>query len=260
MMASTVRSKRFAGRVAVVTGAAGGIGQAVCTALVAEGAVVAGFDRNREASATLAERLGSAFRFYPLDLTQSEEVTANMMRVENELGPVDILVNNTAVTGSPLPTHAASPADFDAVFDVNVKATFLCARVVLGRMIAMGRKGAIVNASSINAVIGNADIPLYHATKAAVSMLARCDGVAYAERGIRINAVLPGSTRTQMSRAAAAISPEGDNYLSSLIARHPMGRQAEPEEIAAAILFLASEEASFITGTELAVDGGYTAQ
>lgn len=251
---------RFAGRVAVVTGAAGGIGQAVCAAFAAEGATVVGVDRDAQAGAALAERLGTPFRFHLLDLCDAAAIAATFGRLEADLGPVDVLVNNAGIAGSGQPTHEASEADFDSVFSVNVRATFLCSKAVLGRMVEAGRTGVIVNVSSINAVIGNADIPLYHATKAAVSMLARCDGISYATRGIRINAVLPGSTRTPMSMAAAAVSPEGDAYLKNLVARHPLGRQAEPAEVAAAILFLASDEASFITGAELIVDGGYTAQ
>jgi NAD(P)-dependent dehydrogenase (short-subunit alcohol dehydrogenase family) len=109
-------------------------------------------------------------------------------------------------------------------------------------------------------MVGNSDLPLYHATKAAVIMMTKSDGVTYAEQGIRFNAVLPGSTRAPMALAAASISAEGADYIKNLVARHPIQRQAEPMEIAFGVLFLASDEASYITGTQLAIDGGYTAQ
>jgi NAD(P)-dependent dehydrogenase (short-subunit alcohol dehydrogenase family) len=175
-------------------------------------------------------------------------------------GPPNVLVNNAAITGTSRLTHEASEADFDEVFAVNVKGTFFCTKYVVAHLLEAGKPGSVVNISSTYGVVGNADIPLYHATKAAVLMMARTDAVAYAEHAIRFNAILPGSTRTPMSLAAAAISAEGAEYLRKLVELHPLRRQADPSEIAAAVVFLASDEASFVTGSQIAVDGGYTAQ
>jgi NAD(P)-dependent dehydrogenase (short-subunit alcohol dehydrogenase family) len=313
--------KRLAGKVAIVTGGTGGVGQAITELFAKEGAKVAVFDVAKKSAAELLERIaagGGRAAFYEVDITSSADVERAVLAVRKDLGPVDILVNNAAIPGTARLTHEATAADFDEVFAVNVKGTFLCTKFVVANMLAERRKGSIVNISSTYGMVGNADIPLYHATKAAVLMMTKSDGVTYAEEGIRFNAVLPGSTRAPMAlkalptprtrgaipnwrstptlppatlrvamRAgqysitprgrirgrgrrrrgrersasrAASMSSEGADYIKNLVARHPMKRQAEPIEIAHGVLFLASDEASYITGTQLAIDGGYTAQ
>jgi NAD(P)-dependent dehydrogenase (short-subunit alcohol dehydrogenase family) len=255
--------KRLNGRVAIVTGGTGGIGEAITELFAKEGAKVAIFDLAKKAAAGLLDRVvavGGQARFYPIDIRSSEDVERAVQAVSDDLGPVDILVNNAAIPGTSRLTHEATAADFDEVFAVNVKGTFLCTKFVVANMLAKGRKGSVVNISSTYGMVGNADLPLYHATKAAVIMMTKSDGVTYAEKGIRFNAVLPGSTRAPMALAAASISPAGADYIQNLVARHPIKRQADPMEIAYGVLFLASDEASYITGTQLAIDGGYTAQ
>jgi NAD(P)-dependent dehydrogenase (short-subunit alcohol dehydrogenase family) len=255
--------KRLAGKVAIVTGGTGGIGQAITELFAKEGARVAVFDVAKKSAAELLERIaagGGQAAFYEVDITSSADVEQAVLAVRKDLGPIDILVNNAAIPGTARLTHEATAADFDEVFAVNVKGTFLCTKFVVGNMLAQRRKGSIVNISSTYGMVGNADIPLYHATKAAVLMMTKSDGVTYAEEGIRFNAVLPGSTRAPMALKAALMSSEGADYIENLVARHPMKRQAEPIEIAHEVLFLASDEASYITGTQLAIDGGYTAQ
>jgi NAD(P)-dependent dehydrogenase (short-subunit alcohol dehydrogenase family) len=253
---------RLDGKVAIVTGGTGGIGQAITELFAKEGAKVAIFDIAKKEAAQLLDRIGATgqSRFYEVDITSSSAVERAVRAVSDDLGPVDILVNNAAIPGTSRLTHEASAEDFDRVFAVNVKGTFLCTKFVVASMLAEERKGSIVNISSTYGMVGNSDLPLYHATKAAVIMMTKSDGVTYAERGIRFNAVLPGSTRAPMALAAASISAEGADYIKNLVARHPMQRQAEPMEIAYGVLFLASDEASYITGTQLAIDGGYTAQ
>lgn len=255
--------KRLSEKIAIVTGGTGGIGQAIAELFVQEGAKVAIFDIIRKPGAELLERVlaaGGQAAFYEVDISSSPDVERAVRAVWHDFGPVDILVNNAAIPGTSRLTHEATAADFDQVFAVNVKGTFLCTKFVVANMLAERRKGSVINISSTYGLVGNADIPLYHATKAAVLMMTKTDGVTYAEQGIRFNAVLPGSTRAPMALAAASISPEGSNYINNLVARHPMKRQAEPLEIAQGVLFLASDEASYITGTHLAIDGGYTAQ
>ena len=255
--------KRLEGKVAIVTGGTGGIGQAITELFAKEGAKVAVFDVAKKLAGELLDRVvaaGGQGGFYEVDITSSADVERAVQAVWQDFGPVDILVNNAASPGTARLTHQATAADFDAVFAVNVKGTFLCTKFVVANMLAQGRKGSIINISSTYGMVGNADIPLYHATKAAVLMMTKSDGVTYAEQGIRFNAVLPGSTRAPMALAAASMSAEGADYIKNLVARHPMKRQAEPMEIAHGVLFLASDEASYITGTQLAIDGGYTAQ
>ena len=254
---------RLQGKVAIVTGGTGGIGQAITELFVKEGAKVAVFDVDERAAAGLLERIaavGGQARFLKVDITAPAEVERAVRAAADAFGPIDILVNAAAITGTSRPTHEATAEDFDQVFAVNVKGTFLCTKFAVANMLAAGRRGSVVNISSTYGVVGNADIPLYHATKAAVLMMAKTDGVTYAEHGIRFNAILPGATRTPMSLKAASISAEGAEYIKNLVAAHPMKRQADPLEIANGVLFLASDEASFVTGTHLAIDGGYTAQ
>ncbi len=254
---------RLSGKVAIVTGGTGGIGQAIAELFVEEGAKVAIFDVDESAAAVLLDRVvkaGGEAKFMRVDITAVAEVERAVRATADAFGPVDILINAAAITGTSRPTHEASVEDFEQVFAVNVKGTFLCTKFAVANMLAEGRKGSVVNISSTYGVVGNADIPLYHATKAAVLMMAKTDGVTYAKQGIRFNAILPGATRTPMSLKAASISPEGAEYIKNLIAAHPMKRQADPIEIAHGVLFLASDEASFVTGTHLAIDGGYTAQ
>lgn len=241
------------GKVAIVTGGAGGVGSAVAALFAAEGAKVAIFDVKDQAPE------GAAF-YRKVDISNEDAVKRAVADVAQQVGLPNVLVNAAAITGTGAPTHEATAEDFDKVFSVNVKGTFLCTKYVIAGLLEASAPGAIVNISSTYGVVGNADIPLYHGTKAAVRLLSKCDAVAYAEKGIRSNAIILGSTRTDMTVAAMNASPAGAEYIRTLIDAHPMKRQAEPIEIARVIAFLASDLASYVTGADIAVDGGYTAQ
>ena len=250
---------RMNGKIAIVTGGGGGVGSAVCERFLEEGAKVAVFDVKGSPPAFVAEHGGAAV-YLEVDITDEQAVADAVESVTSALGTVDVLVNTAAIAGTGKPIHEASVQDFDAVFAVNVKGTFLCTKHVIARLVAEKKPGSIVNISSTYGVIGNADIPLYHGTKAAVRLLSKCDAVTYAEHGIRSNSVILGSTRTDMTIRAMEESPEGAEYVQNLINAHPIKRQADPIEIANVVLFLASDESSFVTGADIAADGGYTAQ
>lgn len=244
------------GRRALVTGAGRGIGAAIVARFRDLGAWVGVTD---VIVPTVAGEAPS--HFAKADITQEAEVAEMFTRLAAELGgPFDILVNCAAIAGSGKPTHLATTEEFDRVFAVNVRGAFLCSREFVRSCLARGAPGTIVNISSINGSIGNDDIPLYHATKAALQLLSKCDAVAYADRGIRVNCVLPGSTRTELTLRAQAESGDPDGYVRRLVGAHPIGRQALPEEIANVVAFLASDASSFMTGADVAADGGYTAQ
>lgn len=241
------------GRWALVTG---GIGAAIVKRFSDFGARVAIVD-----VAAPQDETGAGRVFFRADITNEEEVGHAFDTLAERLGgPFDILVNCAAVAGSGRPTHLVTEEDFDRVFTVNVKGAFLCSRAFIRNRLALNEPGVVVNVSSINGVIGNADIPLYHAAKAAMQFLSKSDAVTYADRGIRVNCVLPGSTRTELTLIAEAESDDPEAYVRNLVRAHPIGRQAQPEEIANVVAFLASDASAFMTGADLAADGGYTAQ
>jgi NAD(P)-dependent dehydrogenase (short-subunit alcohol dehydrogenase family) len=254
--------KRLDGKVAIITGGGTGIGEATCHRFAEEGARVAIFEIVREAGektvAALAER-GFEAAVFPVDVTDEKQVMQAVSDVIARWGTVDILVNNAAIPGANTMTHALDEGDWQKVFAVNVKGPFLCSKHVLAHMMA-ARRGAIVHFSSIYALIGNDDLPPYHATKGAILAMTKTDAICYAPYGIRVNCVHPGSTKTPLFIKAGETYPGGyDAYLQMMQAKHPLPL-AEPVDIANCVLFLASDEARFVTGASLVCDGGYTVQ
>lgn len=252
---------RVEGKVAIVTGGARGIGKATAIRLAEEGAAVAVFDVLDEGQAVADEIVGAGAKaiFVKVDLTSEAAVQAAVAKVVETFGTIDVLVNNAATPGVNKLVHEMSEAEWDFVFNINVKGTFFMTKHVLPTM--MARKcGSIVNFSSIYGLIGSADLPAYHATKGAVLLMSKTDAICYAPHGIRVNAVHPGSTKTELFMHAAETWPKGkEDYLAMMDEKHPL-TLGEPVDVANCVLFLASDEARFVTGTSLVCDGGYTAQ
>ena len=239
----------LAGQRALVTGATSGIGRAVALKLAEAGAevVVAGRDRPRGAATVAAiDRAGGHARFIAADLND----LASVQRLAEQAGDVDILVNNAGVFPF-APTHETEPDDFDATFDTNVRAPFFLTAALAPKMAKRG-EGAIVNVATMVAHFGLPGASAYGASKAALVSLTQTWAAEYGPQGVRVNAVSAGTTRTEGTAAM------GDG-LDALAQASPIGRPASPEEIAEAIVFLASPRSSYINGAILPADGGRTA-
>ena len=237
------------GKTALITGGTSGIGRAVAERLASDGAevVITGRDETRGRDVVDAiESAGGKARFVAADLASFEDLT----RLARDAADVDVLVNNAGVSPGG-PTDRTSEEAFDLTFDVNVKAPFFLTAAIAPRMAAKGG-GSIINISTMAATIGMNGLAAYGASKAAVESLTKSWTAEYAAQGVRINTVAPGPTRTPASAAMGEM-------FDVLAASTPAGHGASPEEIAAAVSFLASDEASFIYGAILPADGGRVA-
>jgi NAD(P)-dependent dehydrogenase (short-subunit alcohol dehydrogenase family) len=251
---------RLAGKRTIITGAGSGIGAATASLFAAEGAYVLVVDRNGTAAIELVTRInevGGRAVACTTDVASEQAVAAMVAQAHAELGGVDILVNNAGVGGGGDVLNATDES-IDYVFGVNVKGPLFCCKYVLPEMVRQGG-GAIVNVASISSTCGIPGQSVYGPSKGAVWLFTRQLAVEYAARGVRVNSVAPGTIETPMIGGPTA-GRELSSGLRYLLDHHPIGRFGTPLEVARAILFLASDEASFITGANLAVDGGYTAQ
>lgn len=248
-------ANRVAGKTAIVTGGRGDLGGATAALLAQHGARVASLD----VAGVPAAATHTGISQYDVDVTSEDSVAEAIRRVTDDLGAPDILVNAAGIIGPAGASHTASVSDFDTIFNVNVKGVWLMTKYVVPGMIEKGA-GSIVNFSSIHGLTGGRNVPLYHATKGAVRLLSKSDAAAYGSSGIRVNSIHPGSMNTRMSRRSAEQSDIGaEQYYQQLVGSNPLPRQGEPDEIAYGVLYLASDESRFTTGSELVIDGGYTA-
>jgi NAD(P)-dependent dehydrogenase (short-subunit alcohol dehydrogenase family) len=248
---------RFSGKVAIVTGGNSGIGREVCLALAREGAQVLVAAR-REAEGAETERLiraaGGDALFVPTDVTRSDSVKEMVRRCIERYGRLDIAFNNAGITGSVSSTILeAEEADFDATIAVNLKGTWLCMKHEIPALLR-GGGGSIVNCSSTAGLRGGARAAAYYSSKHGLIGLTKSVALEYAAQGIRINAVCPGMTETELMTRQIATAPE---KFAAIKQRIPMGRAGSVSEIAAAVLWLCSDESSYSTGSVLSVDGGF---
>jgi glucose 1-dehydrogenase len=242
---------RLRNKVALVTGAGRGIGQAIALAFAREGARVAVADIDPRTAAATARRLGRRGLGLTLDVASSASVRTAFAAIDRAWGRVDIAVNNAAI--EPIVAFLdLTEAQWDRILGVNLKGAFLVSQAAARRMVRARRGGAIINISSVNAVVARPESAAYAASKGGIRQLTTASAIALAPYGIRVNAIGPGTVVTGLTRHLL----KDATWRWRTLSRTPLGRPAEPREIAEVAVFLASDLASYMTGTTVYVDGG----
>ncbi len=239
---------RFKDKIVMVTGGAAGIGRVTAEAFAREGAKLAICDVNPQAGEAAAQALGPEASFQKVDVVSDAEVAAWVESTVKRYGRIDVLVNNAGITRDALLLRMKE-SDWDLVLNINLKGAFLCTRAVVRHM-AQQRSGRVVNVASVVGVVGNVGQANYVASKAGLIGLTKTVAREFAARGITVNAVAPGYIETQMT---AVLS---DKVKEAFLAQIPLARAGSPEDVAAAVTFLASDQAAYLTGQVLHVSGG----
>lgn len=250
--------QQFEGKVALVTGGGSGIGRASALAFAREGGkvVVSDIDADKgEQTVAMIQEAGGEASFVRTDVSQAQEVKALIKQTLDTFGQLDYAHNNAGILGSTAPLTFCSERSWDRIMSINLKGIWLCMKYEIPPMLKRGR-GAIVNTASVAGLVGTAGLSAYAASKHGVIGLTKSAALDYAQAGLRINAVCPAVALTGMLEPMLNHYPEMKTELET---SHPMGRLCQPEEVAAAVIWLCSDAASFITGSPMPVDGGMLA-
>lgn len=254
---------RLDNKIALITGAAMGMGQATAELFAAEGARVAVTDFNEDAGREAVEAItakGGDAVFYLLNVADEKQVASVAAQVVERWGTIDVLVNCAGVIGPDKQTHEVTEEEWDALFAIDVKGVFFTTKHVVPHMIAQ-RSGSIINFSSIYGLVGNDEFSPYHVAKGAVSMLTKQDAASYGRHNIRVNSVNPSTVLTPLVEGIASQFEGGlPAYEKHMTSNQSIRRLGKPDDVAYAVLFLASDESTWITGVNLPIDGGYTAR
>jgi len=253
---------RLSGKTAVITGGSSGLGLAITRRMAEEGAAVVILDRDTQGQA-VADAIctaGGKALFVQGDVTDEDRVCEAMRLTATHFGRIDVLVNNAGIEGQNIPTDQLPLAEWNRVMAVDATSVFLCTKHVIPHLRQAGG-GSIINISSIYGIVGGGDIPPYHAAKGAVRTMTKNDALLYARERIRVNSIHPGFVFTPLvDRYVHDNGLAHDAAKAHLDALHPLGGTGTPDGIAWGAVYLASDEARWVTGAELVIDGGYTAR
>jgi NAD(P)-dependent dehydrogenase (short-subunit alcohol dehydrogenase family) len=254
---------RLDNKVAFITGGASGMGRATAELFASEGASVAVTDVNASLGGSIIDDIttaGGTGRFWEMDVSREASVESAVSAAVAAFGGLDILVNCAGIIGVDKPTHEVTEAEWDALFAVDVKGVFFATKHVVPHLISRGG-GSIINFSSIYGLIGNDEFTPYHVAKGAVTMQTRQDAASYGRYNIRVNSVHPSTVLTPLVEGIANAYEGGlPAYEEMMTANQSIRRLGRPVDVAYAVLYLASDEAAWVTGVNLPIDGGYTAR
>jgi NAD(P)-dependent dehydrogenase (short-subunit alcohol dehydrogenase family) len=252
----------MSGKVTAITGGARGIGAQTARTLAAAGSAIAVLDVLTAPGEQLVAEInesGGRAAFWKMDVTREEEVQRVFGEIATRFGRLDALVNNAGIEGANLPTHEMTLQQWQKVIDVNVTGVFLCTKYAIAHLLTAGG-GSIVNLSSMYGLVGGPDVPAYHASKGAVRLMAKTEAMLYAAQNIRANSVHPGFIRTPLLEEAFEKLGDPEQIFAHMKTLVPLAKIGDPQDIAAGILYLVSPAGRYVTGTELVIDGGYTAR